>query len=143
MIKMVYTREDKNEQIRVCSIKDDRNSFKVQQLAFIILMLAAVVLLTSCGGKGTEANGGDAVDIEQKTFTREELAEFDGQDGRAAYIAVDGIVYDVTDVSEWQGGTHAKGRFMAGKDYSDEIKNVSPHGTGMLSRATEVGVLID
>lgn len=72
----------------------------------------------------------------------EELAEFDGQDGRRAYIAVDGVVYDVTDVPEWSGGMHADGRFMAGKDYSDEIRDVSPHGVSVLSRAERVGILV-
>ena len=32
-----------------------------------------------------------------KEFTLEELAEFDGREGRPAYVAYDGMVYDVTE----------------------------------------------
>ena len=35
------------------------------------------------------------------------------------------------------------GRFQAGQDYSEEIRSESPHGTKMLDRAPEIGVLID
>ena len=31
-----------------------------------------------------------------KTFTRDELRKYNGQNGADAYIAIDGIVYDVT-----------------------------------------------
>lgn len=34
----------------------------------------------------------------EKTFTVEELKQFDGQDGHKAYVAVEGVVYDVTGV---------------------------------------------
>lgn len=67
----------------------------------------------------------------------EELAAFDGKDGRPAYIAVDGIVYDVTDSAFWKGGAH--NGFAAGKDLTDEIKTKSPHGVAMLERVPVVG----
>jgi predicted heme/steroid binding protein len=70
----------------------------------------------------------------------EELAKFDGQNGHRAYIAVDGIVYDVTDVPQWDSHLHA-GRFVAGKDYTDELKN-APHGAGSLDQATKIGTLV-
>lgn len=41
-----------------------------------------------------------------KTFTKEELQKYDGQDGRPAYIAIDGKVYDVSEDASWQGGKH-------------------------------------
>ena len=33
---------------------------------------------------------------EQRTFTLDELAAFDGSDGKPIYIALRGVVYDVT-----------------------------------------------
>ena len=32
----------------------------------------------------------------EKTFTLAQLAQYDGQNGQPAYVAVDGVVYDVT-----------------------------------------------
>lgn len=43
---------------------------------------------------------------EVKDMTVEELAKFDGREGRAAYIALGNIIYDVTEVSMWKNGNH-------------------------------------
>lgn len=121
---------------------------KTLLISAVLLILAMV--LSACGNDTTEPTS-PGTETDQMTeepadetvvFTLEELAQYDGQDGRAAYIAVDGIVYDVSDIPQWADGMHA-GRFAAGKDYSEEIRSESPHGTSMLSRATEVGVLAD
>lgn len=40
----------------------------------------------------------------KKTFTTTELAEFDGRNGHPAYVAVKGVVYDVSNVPQWKGG---------------------------------------
>jgi predicted heme/steroid binding protein len=69
-------------------------------------------------------------------FDAESLAKYNGKDGMRAYVAVDGLVYDVTDVAAWQS-PHA-GRFEPGKDYSEEIKQ-SPHGKKNLEGLEIVG----
>ena len=77
-------------------------------------------------------------EIPDKTFTLEELAQFDGQKGRAAYVAVDGVVYDVTNVPAWKGGLHAGGSIRAGGDMTETIKR-DPHGPENLEAAVFVG----
>ena len=72
-------------------------------------------------------------------LTLEELAKFNGKDGQRAFIAVDGIIYDVTDSRAWKDGMH--NGFEAGKDLTEEIKTVSPHGIGKLEGITQVGKL--
>lgn len=74
-------------------------------------------------------------------LTLEELSEFNGKDGKPAYVAVDGIIYDVTASPAWKDGGH--NGFEAGKDLTDEIKNVSPHGVVKLENVPEIGRLVE
>ncbi|QUH27382.1 hypothetical protein HZR23_16380 [Serpentinicella alkaliphila] len=67
----------------------------------------------------------------------EEVALNDGNEGRNAYIVVDGIVYDVTSSSKWKSGTH--NGFQAGRDLSEEILRDSPHGTKVLKNIKAIG----
>ena len=53
--------------------------------------------------------------MEQQVFTREILADFDGKDGRRAYVASAGKVYDVTDSVMRADGEH-EGEHLAGAD---------------------------
>lgn len=114
---------------------------KRRNLVYLLLVIS-LLTLTACAADPGTGNTTTEPGETERTFTLQELAQFDGQDGRAAYIAVDGVVYDVTDIPQWSGGIH-QGRFPAGMDYSEEIRSESPHGTSMLSRAEVVGVLVD
>ena len=53
-----------------------------------------------------------------KVPTKETLAQYNGQDGQPAYVAVDGVVYDLFRNRPWQGGKHFKG-LTAGRDLSE------------------------
>ena len=78
---------------------------------------------------------------DELVLTLDELAQYDGQDGNPAYIAVDGVIYDVTNVSQWSSGEH--NGYNAGNDLTSEIKTVSPHGVSKLVGITVVGKLAD
>jgi predicted heme/steroid binding protein len=52
-------------------------------------------------------------------FNAQTLANYDGREGRAAYIAIDGVVYDVTSSPRWPNGQH--NGFQAGQDLSRQI----------------------
>lgn len=73
-------------------------------------------------------------------LTLEELKQYNGQDGQPAYVAVDGVIYDFSDVTAWTGGKHHGN--MAGNDLTDIIKNKSPHGLKVLEGKSVVGKLI-
>ena len=96
--------------------------------------------LTALEGKLAEAVAAAAVTPEgELELTLEELAKYNGKDGQRAYIAVDGIIYDVTDSRAWKDGQH--NGFEAGKDLTEEIKTLSPHGVGKLEGITQIGKL--
>lgn len=76
---------------------------------------------------------------EEKKFTLEELAKYDGKDGKPAYIAFNGKVYDVSDSAFWMSGDHL-GAHQAGKDLTEEI-DLAPHGPENIDRVKLVGFL--
>lgn len=73
-----------------------------------------------------------------REFTIQELAEFDGAGGKPAYVAVDGIVYDVSYSAVWGGGTHFG--LNSGRDLSAEYRNCHAM-QNILLRLPKVGVL--
>lgn len=73
-----------------------------------------------------------------KEFTKEELAEFNGENGKKAYVAVEGKIYDVTGNAHWVGGKHHG--VVAGQDVTKAIM-ASPHGTAVLAKLEQVGTL--
>ena len=73
-------------------------------------------------------------------LTLDQLKQYDGKNGNPAYIAVDGILYDVTNDRHWKNGSHEG--YSAGKDLTDAIKGRSPHGTSVLEGVPIVGKLI-
>lgn len=76
---------------------------------------------------------------DEMVFTLEELAEYNGKNGAKAYVAVNGIVYDVTNADEWSNGEHEDG-VVAGIDATEVIKK-SPHGEQVLAELPVVGKL--
>jgi len=68
-----------------------------------------------------------------------ELAGHDGRDGRKAYIAVNGRIYDVTDSPRWQGGLHPPDH-LAGQDLTEELAT-APHVRAVVERFPVVGTL--
>jgi len=73
-------------------------------------------------------------------LTLDQLKQYNGKDGNPAYIAVDGVIYDVTNDRHWKSGTHEG--YSAGKDLTDAIKGKSPHGTSVLEGVPVVGKLV-
>ena len=78
--------------------------------------------------------------MEVRKITKEELRNCDGRDGRPAYIAFHGWVFDVSESSLWKDGSH-KELHKAGEDLSASLGR-APHGAGILERMPRVGKLV-
>lgn len=70
-------------------------------------------------------------------MTIQELAKYDGRDGRSAYVAVSGVIYDVSNSPLWQNGLH-EGAHQAGQDLTAELK-LAPHVRTVIERFPIVG----
>jgi predicted heme/steroid binding protein len=94
------------------------------------------------GERGTRPEEEAAAEqtIPDKTFTLEELSQFDGKDGEAAYIAIDGIVYNVTDADGWTEGEHEG--YSAGQDLTAAFES-SPHKDSILSGLEIMGTVAE
>jgi predicted heme/steroid binding protein len=110
-------------------------------IAVFVLTIAAFSLI-GCGvGVTTTAGTNDTVATTERVFTLAELAQYDGTGGTTAYIAVYGIVYDVTDAPDWSNGWH-KGMHLAGTDATAAFES-SPHSLSFIQQLPVVGTLSD
>jgi predicted heme/steroid binding protein/uncharacterized membrane protein len=76
----------------------------------------------------------------EQRITPAELAKNDGCDGRPAYVACAGKVYDVSESKLWREGAHQR-RHQAGQDLTAAL-DMAPHAANILTRVPLVGVLV-
>ncbi len=74
-----------------------------------------------------------------KQFTKSELAEFNGQNGKPCYIAYKGKVYEVTDNANFSDGDHYS--HSTGEDLTASLEE-APHGEEVFESLTIVGELV-
>ena len=73
------------------------------------------------------------------TFTRSQLALRNGQDKPEIWVALHGIIYEVTISRLWRNGKHYE--HWAGQDLTDELKD-APHTEKVFDKFKPVGKLI-
>ena len=115
------------------------------KIALFLIMLTTAVIVTFFVGprlrrslKANRAAEGRAMGGEQH-MTSEQLSHFDGREGRPAYIAYAGKVYDVTTSRLWKDGSHAR-KHLAGSDLTAALKT-APHGEEKVIAMKHVGEL--
>ncbi len=116
-------------------------------LQLLLIATLALLLAGSTAGCGADdpGPGTTASSAQSKTFTLSELAGFDGKDGRPAYVAADGVVYDVTDSADWREGVHTRCGLgaAAGKDLSQELAQAPSNMRALLEAMPVVGGLAE
>ncbi|WP_019123744.1 cytochrome b5 domain-containing protein [Brevibacillus massiliensis] len=78
--------------------------------------------------------------IPPNVFTRDQLARFNGKNGNPAYVAVNGMVYDVTNHKGWSAATHFG--LTAGKDLTKEFASCHAGQQWILGTLIPVGRLV-
>lgn len=113
----------------------------------VFFLLITMLILTGCEnlttqsiGKTVHSKAGQLHLNKKRKFTLSQLSTYNGKNGRSAYIAVKGMVYDVTHAPDWHNGNHHG--VQAGQDLTAAIEH-SPHGASVLAAVPIVGYLVN
>jgi predicted heme/steroid binding protein len=106
---------------------------------YLVMVLTALYVVLFIGPK-LKAKRNDAPELSPGgSLTPDELATFDGKEGRAAVFAFEGRLYDATASRLWKQGVHM-GRHNAGQDLTEALK-LAPHDASKLTALPVVGSL--
>ncbi len=86
------------------------------------------------------AEGVQAAPVQGIAISRSELSKYDGKNGNPAYVAVNGVVYDVTNNAAWAAASHfglSAGKYLTGAHASCHASQ------DVLSKLKAVGRLDD
>ncbi len=72
-------------------------------------------------------------------YTLNDLKKYNGKNGKPAYIAYKGKIYDVSSSFLWKNGEH-QALHNAGKDLTEALKE-APHGEEFIKKFPVVGYL--
>ena len=100
--------------------------------AYVILVIGPKLKAKKRGNGGELPVGGD--------LTGDQLASFDGKEGRPAYFGFEGKLYDASASKLWKQGVHM-GRHNAGMDLTEALK-LAPHGSDKVAAMPAVGALV-
>lgn len=109
------------------------------KVALYLVMVGTAVIVTFVVGPRLKRRKVTA-DPGKRDLTPDDLAGFDGKEGRPAYFAYGGRVYDATESRMWKGGVHF-GRHQAGFDLTELLKQ-APHGEEKIRAMPAVGDLM-
>lgn len=73
----------------------------------------------------------------QPIFNKDELAQYNGRNGNRAYVAVNGVVYDVTNNAAWAAATHFG--LKAGEDLTNQFAGCHQGQSSILQNLMVVG----
>jgi len=114
----------------------------IKIILFLIMASTAVIVTFFIGPKlrkKLREQRDKPTGADKKDFSIEALDAFDGKEGRPAYIAYKGSVYDVTPSKLWKDGSHLR-KHSAGNDLT-EILKTAPHGEEKILSMKKVGEL--
>lgn len=112
----------------------------VKIFLFLIMLSSAFIVTTYIGPRLRKKLQSPVAASLSKELTPEQLAHFDGKDGRPAYIAYKGMIYDITNSRLWRNGAHMV-KHLAGRDLTEALQT-APHGEDKILAMPQAGMLI-
>lgn len=106
---------------------------------YLVMLSSALVVTIYIGPKLRKQKTLVPAMDDNNTCTPDGLCQFDGKDGRPAYVAYQGIIYDVTKSRLWKNGSHLT-KHAAGNDLTNILKT-APHGEDKILAMPQVGTL--
>ncbi len=106
---------------------------------YLIMLSSAAVVTIFIGPRLRKRLTSPVADLLAHNITVEQLTHFDGKEGRPAYIAYKGLIYDVSRGRLWKNGSHLV-KHAAGGDLTDILKT-APHGEEKILAMPQVGTL--
>ena len=91
------------------------------------------------GYRGDNDEISDIDNRASREFTLADLANYDGKNGAAAYVAIDGTVYDVTGILGFEDGNHFG--VKPGTDGTESFRQCHNGDRNILNKLRMVGVL--
>ena len=110
------------------------------KIFLFLIMLSSAVIVTRFIGPKLRKQKTLTPKLDGGVCTVDGLCQFDGKDGRPAYIAYKGIIYDASGSKLWKNGTHMM-KHAGGNDLTDMLRN-APHGEDKVLALPPVGKLI-
>lgn len=110
------------------------------KILLFLVMVSTAAFVTFVIGPKLRKRKEQKVQQHKQDLTPEEVAGFDGKEGRPAYVVYQGMVYNVTQSRLWKDGDHA-GRHHAGFDLTGLLKQ-APHGEEKILSMPLVGKLL-
>lgn len=99
--------------------------------------MSNITILVQGLRNGASTNGPQS--SAERLFTPEELSRYNGRNGNPAYVAVNGTVYDVTNIAAWGGATHFG--LTAGTDVTNQFASCHA-GQSILNKLKVVGMIM-
>jgi predicted heme/steroid binding protein/uncharacterized membrane protein len=107
---------------------------------FLVMLSTAFIVTIFIGPKMRQRLKSPVAACLSKEMTEEQLLPFDGKDGRPAYVAYKGIIYDITNSRLWKNGAHMM-KHHAGTDLTETLKQ-APHGEDKVLAMPQVGMCV-
>jgi predicted heme/steroid binding protein/uncharacterized membrane protein len=106
---------------------------------YLVMVLSALYVVTVIGPRLKAKRKEPFRTGESGEFTLDDLSFYDGKEGRPAYLAFEGQIFDTTPSILWRQGVHI-GRHNAGNDLTEALK-LAPHGRDKVTALKVVGKL--